>query len=110
PPAPLAAVLTPAGGAAGARGGGAGGARLLLRPGLRADRHADPDRRDRRARGLSLPDGLLRRAGVPRADRSALRRGRLPGVPQGLLLRSHVPRGEVEDPAPLDGVLDGGAG
>jgi hypothetical protein len=110
PPAPLAPLVAAAGGAARASGGRAVDPRLLLPAGLRADRHADPHRLDRGARGDALRDRLLRRARVPGADGAALRRGGVPRVPARLLLRPDVPCGEVEDAAPPDRVLDGRAG
>ena len=52
---------------------------------------------------------VLRRDGVPDAERPALRRGRRAGVRQGVLLRPDLPRREVEDAPPPDRVLDGRA-
>ena len=48
--------------------------------------------------------------GVPHAERPAVRRGRRARIREGLLLRPDLSRGEIEDPAPSDGVLDGRAG
>ncbi len=108
---PLAAAPLDALGAAARRPEGAlgslpGDPRLLLRAGLRPDRLAHPDGLLGRGDVDPLRDGLLRREGVPVAVGSALPRARRGGVRKGLLLRSDVPGGEVEDPAPPDGVLD----
>ena len=52
---------------------------------------------------------LLRRARLPRADRSALSRVGGARLRQGLLLRADLPRGKIQDPPPPHRVLDGRA-
>ena len=58
----------------------------------------------------ALRDRVLRRQGLPHAERAALQRGDGRRVPQGILLRPDLPRGEVEDAPAPHRVLDGGAG
>ena len=61
-------------------------------------------------RADALSRRLLRRAGVPRPDRAALRRSRVHGARQGILLRADLSRGEEQDPPAPHRVLDGRAG
>ena len=69
---------------------------ILTPTGLR--RHHQPlrDRLPGPGQGLSLP------------ERPALSGGRGHGPGPGLLLRPHLPGRKIQDPAPPDGVLDGG--
>src|SRR3989449_1567075 len=100
----------PGGDRAGAPRSGAGDPGLLLRAALHPGGHADSHRGDRRARRDAVRHRVLRpRQSVPRADGTALRRGRRGGARQGVLLRTHVSSGKIQDPPPPDRVLDGGA-
>ena len=73
-------------------------------------RSADPDAGGVRRHVDAVSGGLLRRSGVPDAERPALHRVHGAGAGQGVQLRADVPRGEVEDAAAPDGVLDDRAG
>ena len=109
-PPPVAALEPPARHPARPRRGRPRVPRVPRRARLPRLRRADPHARRVRGHDHAVPRRVLRRDGLPHAERAALRRGRGAGVRQGLRLRPDLPRREVEDAPPPDRVLDGRAG
>src|SRR5690606_17656283 len=77
---------------------GPGDPRLLPPARLHADRYAHLLARRRRGFADPLFGRLLRQAGLPGSNRSALPRGGRNGAGSGLLLRPHLPRRKEQDP------------